>query len=357
MNILILTTHLNPGGLSRYVLNLAKGLTRKNHKVWVASSGGEWLTKLNTGSTVNHKLIPIKTKSICSPKILFSFLSLRKLAIKEDVQVIHCNTRVTQFLGFLVSRSLKIPYLSAFHGFYRSTWMRRTFKFSGQAAIAVSQAVKNHLVADLEINREKVKVVYNGVDLSQFQAKQYRSGSQISGNDYSMGILGRISQEKGHFLALEALNQLLTKYPDLKLLVSGKGKLEESFKEAVKKSGLEARVKFVDFEANRFLDKLNLLLVPSSKEGFGYSIIEAFAKGVPVVGYNTGGIAEIIENKKNGILFNNYTGLALAEAIEEMILKDHLREKMIISAKQDAEKFSIEKMAANTEKVYWRILQ
>jgi len=60
MNILILTTHLNPGGLSRYVLNLSSSLRRQNHNVWVACSSGEWIARLEA-SGVKYKYIPIKT--------------------------------------------------------------------------------------------------------------------------------------------------------------------------------------------------------------------------------------------------------------------------------------------------------
>ncbi|UCG35365.1 MAG: glycosyltransferase [Candidatus Omnitrophota bacterium] len=75
MKILLLTTHLNPGGIPRYVLNLAKGLKARGHEVWVASNGGNWCNQLQELGIV-HKRIPIRTKSFLSPKVFFSLFTL-----------------------------------------------------------------------------------------------------------------------------------------------------------------------------------------------------------------------------------------------------------------------------------------
>ncbi|MFH1518944.1 MAG: glycosyltransferase family 4 protein [Candidatus Omnitrophota bacterium] len=352
MNILILTTHFNPGGISRYVLNLSQALRRQKHNVWVACSGGEWVQKLNS-SGVDYKQIPIKTKSICSIKILLSFRALAKLITQEKIDLVHCNTRVTQFLGFLISKRFKIPYISAYHGFYRPSIFRRWLKFSGTIAIAVSEAVAEHLVRDLGIAREKIKVVYNGINPDDFLIKEAkRSDWGFSKDDYLIGILSRISAEKGHFLAAEAIAKLKLKYQNIYLLVSGKGKRENQLKEYLKKAGIERRVKFINCQPNQFFDIIDLLLVPSRKEGFGYSIIEAFIKEVPVIGYNTGGIAEIIKDRENGILFYHYNSFTLAGAIEEIIVNPKLAREIVNQAKKDVGYFSADRMVIDTEKIY-----
>jgi hypothetical protein len=141
MKIPILTTHLNPGGISRYCINLACGLQKRNHRVWIATSGGEWVPKLKA-SGIFCKLIPIDTKSIISLKIPLSLLSLAPLLFNERFDVIHCNTRVTQALGSLIQKIFNIPYVSAFHGFYNPKNERRLINLAGTKTIAVSQSVK-----------------------------------------------------------------------------------------------------------------------------------------------------------------------------------------------------------------------
>ena len=352
MNVLILTTHLNPGGLSRYVLNLSRSLKKQNHNVWVACSGGEWIQRLNENG-VKYKHIPIKTKSICSLKILFSFLALGKLIDQEKIDVVHCNTRVTQFLGFLIHKRFNLPYIGAYHGFYRRSIFRKKFKLSGVMSIAVSKAVKEHLINDLGIEDEKIKVVYNGIDSEEFSSREAsKSDWGFRNEDYLIGILGRVSQEKGHFLAVDAIVKLVSRRKNAYLLVSGRGRLDSKLREYLRQKGLEERVKFIDCRPNQFLDIIDLLLVPSKKEGFGYSILEAFTKGVPVIGYNTGGIAEIVRDRENGLLFHNYDSLALVEKIEDIISNDNLRQRIVQQAREDVLYFSSRRMATDTEKVY-----
>ena len=355
MNILILTTHLNPGGLSRYVLNLSVSLAKQKHNVWVACSGGEWVKRLNIGG-VNYKHIPIRTKSICSIKILFSFLALGKFIRQEKIDVVHANTRVTQFLSFLIYKRFNIPYVGAYHGFYRSSFFRKRFKLSGVRSIAVSKAVKEHLKRDLNIEEEKIRVVYNGIDSDEFLVKEAkRSDRGFGDEDYLIGILGRISEEKGHFLAVDAIIKLFSKYKNIYFLVSGKGKLDDKLRAYLKEKGIEKRVRFIDCPPNQFLDIIDLLLVPSRKEGFGYSILEAFIKEVPVIGYNTGGIAEIIKDRGNGLLFCQYNSSALVGKIEEIMSNADLREKIVRQAKKDVLYFSAVRMAKDTERVYQEV--
>ncbi len=357
MNILILTTHLNPGGLSRYVLNLSASLRRQNHNVWVACSGGEWIGRLSENG-VNYKNIPIKTKSICSLKILFSFLALGKFIRRENFDVVHCNTRVTQFLGFLLYKRFNLPYIGAYHGFYRPSIFRKQFKLSGVISIAVSKAVKEHLIKDLNIKDEKIKVVYNGINSDEFSSKEAIRGDWgFSNQDYLIGILGRVSQEKGHFLAADAIAKLAARHKNAYLLVSGRGRLDSQLRAYLKQEGLEEKVRFIDCRPNQFLDIIDLLLMPSQKEGFGYSILEAFSKGVPVIGYNTGGIAEIIRDRENGLLFYNYSSLALVERMEDIISNDNLRRKVVQQASQDVLRFSSQRMATDTERVYREVCQ
>lgn len=358
MNILILTTHLNPGGISRYVINLAQGLKKRKHNVFIASAGGEW-AKIMEEKQITHKNIPIKTKSILSPKIFFSFIKLAPLIIKKKIEIIHANTRVTQALAAIISRLTSLPYISSFHGYYLPNLFRKIFKFPGQKTIAVSNAVKKHLTQDLKIKEDKINVVYNGLDTKSFTRgkNKNKTAAGFKESDFLIGILGRISEEKGHFLAVNTIKELSLKYPHLFLIISGTGKLEQSLKDYTVKIGVSEKVKFINWPAPDFLDILDLLIMPSKKEGFGYSIIEAFIKNVPVIGFNVGGIPEIINDNVNGLLFYEYTPQALRKPIEKIIKDKSLREQIIKKANIDGQAYSIERMAQETEAVYLKIIR
>ena len=161
MRILIICSHFNPGGITRYCLTLAKGLKDRNHEVWVASSAGQWVYKLNDYN-IEHKTIPLKTKSICSFKIIISLIKLIPFLRKRKIKIVHANTRVSQYLALLIYKLLKIPYVSTFHGFHKKTIMRKLLKLEGLRTIAISEAVKNHLTQDFGINPANIRTVYNG---------------------------------------------------------------------------------------------------------------------------------------------------------------------------------------------------
>ncbi|MFH1767935.1 MAG: glycosyltransferase family 4 protein [Candidatus Omnitrophota bacterium] len=351
MNILILTTHLNTGGISRYVTNLARGLSLSNN-VWIGSCGGKWAGELSAAG-VRYKTVPINTKSILSPKIFLSLLILIPLVIKEKIDIIHANTRVTQFLAFLLHKACGRSYVSTFHGFYRRHIFRRLFFFEGALSIAVSGAVAEHIKTDMGVKKEKINVVYNGISPDDFKKRRREaSRRQGKGCGVKLGILGRLSAEKGHILTLRALNLLRAKYSDISLLISGEGKLKEKLKEEVESAGLNDYVSFVSLAAQEFLDLIDILVVASSKEGFGYSILEAFAKDVVVVAFSTGGIKEIVKAGENGLLFYDYTPKSLAQAIEKLIAGDSLRQSLVAKARLSLEKFSLDAMVKQTEAVY-----
>lgn len=357
MNILLIATHFNPGGISRYCLNLAKGLKQRGHNVWVASCGGEWVKDLED-SGIKHKYIPIRTKSILSPKIFIAMLKLRPFIREESIQIIHANTRVTQMLAYLLYKYEKIPYISSFHGFYNPKISRKMAKLCGLKSIAVSKAVKQHLVNDLSVDEAQVRVVYNGIDAGQFSTSpKKRIDFGFSNDGLVIGILGRISEEKGHFLAVEAIENLSNKGRNVNLAICGKGKLEDRLRKFISNKAIAARVRIVDIDADSFLDNIDLLVVPSRKEGFGYAILEAFVKEVSVIGFNVGGISEIIQDKSNGLLFFNYDDTSLSKTIEEIMCNDSLRAQIIENAKKSIALFSLENMAQNTEKVYQEVLK
>ncbi len=99
-------------------------------------------------------------------------------------------------------------------------------------------------------------------------------------------------------------------------------------------------------------------VLPSTLEGFGFSIVEAQALSVPVIGANIGGIKEVIDNNVTGMIFENFEANLLAEKIETLVSNLDFKNKIIETAsKQVEEKFSLFKMVEGTERVYLDLLK
>ena len=157
MKILLLTTHLNIGGISTYVLSLAKALKAKGHDVFVASSGGTLVAELTTGG-VSHLKIDIRTKSEISPKVFKAIFDIYRIAKRLDIDVIHAQTRVTQVVGFFASRLCRKKLVTTCHGFFRKNIGRTLFPGWGDRVIAISEAVQEHLVKDFHVKKSRISM-------------------------------------------------------------------------------------------------------------------------------------------------------------------------------------------------------
>jgi len=151
MNILYLTTHVNVGGITSYLLTLSKGFTARGHTVYVASSGGDCVLGFTSNGIV-HIPIPIKTKSELNiVKLGLSLKSLTGQLGRRRIDVIHSNTRVTQVLGCFLQKFIHAPHVTTCHGFFKRRLSRRIFQFWGDAVIAISDPVREHLIFDLGV--------------------------------------------------------------------------------------------------------------------------------------------------------------------------------------------------------------
>ena len=144
-----ITTHLNIGGISNYVLSLSKALKDSGVEVVLASSGGELESEFRNLGTSNNN-IEIMTKSEFSPKIFISIPSIVRLIRKKRIDVIHAHTRVSQVAAWMASFATGVPFVSTCHGYFKKR-ARGVMDTWGRKVIAISAAVKKHLIDDLGV--------------------------------------------------------------------------------------------------------------------------------------------------------------------------------------------------------------
>ena len=171
MNISFITTHLNIGGIAVYTTSLAKALVEKGHRVTVFSSGGDMVAD-SIKDNVIHKKIDIKTKSELSPKLWLNLSRLKKVIADEKPDIIHAQTRVAQVLAALVSEKINVPFVSTCHGFFKKRLSRKLFGCWGSGVIAISEAVKNHLMTDFGVPEDKITLIHNGIDVNKFHSSR-----------------------------------------------------------------------------------------------------------------------------------------------------------------------------------------
>lgn len=367
MNILFLTNHLNVGGISSYLFSLASGFSKKKHKVFVASSGGETLPTFYQQG-ISFVRVPLKIKFEFHPNQLISFIVLAIFIKKNKIEIIHSNTRVTQVLGCLLSKFTKVTHVSTCHGFFKKRWSRTTWGCWGDKVIAISDSVRDHLLRDFNVADNKVRLVYNGIDLDRYDVLSQRDRFDIPSikkqfglySDNIVGIIARISEVKGHVYLIKAMKQVLVKFPDANLFIVGAGGLLGELKNLAKSLGIERNVIFVPkvYDNLKALAVMDVFVLPSLQEGLGLSLMEAMAASKPCVGSAVGGIKNLIKHEENGLLVQPAEIFQLANAIIEL-LKDKKKAALMGENARNFiyQHFSLTQMLMQTEEVYRECLK
>jgi L-malate glycosyltransferase len=359
MNILFLANHLNIGGISSYLLTLSSGLRERKHNVYVASSGGDLLTRfLEHGIT--YLRIPIRTKQELSPKIILSAFKLMSIVKQNRIDIIHSNSRTTQVLGCLLSRLTGVVHVSTCHGFFKAKLSRRMFGCWGKKVIAISLQVKEHLINDLNVEENTVEIIHSGINAGSFATNnlelknEFRKKFGLKEGPV-IGIVARLSEEKGHIYLISAMKGVLETFPQAQLLIVGNGKMIHSLLGLTKDLGLENKVIFHPAvnDTRQALSAMDIFVLPSLKEGLGLALIEAMAQGLCVIGSSVGGIKSLISHGYNGILVNPGEELALSQAIAELLRDSDKIKHLGENAREYVYKnFSQERMVLETERVY-----
>ncbi len=352
MNILFLTNHLNVGGITHYVLTLSVGLKKKGHNVYIASSGGKLLTRfIEEGITYIH--IPIKTKSEISWNVLFSLFKLLPYIKEKHIDIIHANTRVTQVLGCLIQRFSYKPFVSTCHGFFKKRLFRKVFPCWGEKVVAISTPVAGHLRDDFNVDKKNIVVIHSGIDVDKFQIKK---NAAKTGAVPMVGIIARLSEEKGHIYLIEAMKDVLDNIPEARLLIIGEGRMKEKLVSSAKRLKIEKNVFFISEIGDTLdvLSGLDVFVMPSLQEGLGLALMEAMASGLAVIGSAVGGIKDLIQNGHNGLLVKPACPDELARAILDLLLDHSKREFLGGNARSFIkENFSQGEMVLKTERLYF----
>jgi len=233
----------------------------------------------------------------------------------------------------------------------------------GKRVIVSSQAIGKHMLEDFEVSSKRIRLIPRGVDLEVFTVRTPRRNSQ---GELTIGMIGRITPLKGHIDFIRAISRVIRILPKIKVLIVGdappeKAKYRQELELLVKRLGLHQTVQFMgtSYDIPKILSEMDLLVLASkTPEAFGRVIIEAGACGVPVVATRVGGVVEVVEDGKEGLLVPPEDPLALAEAILRILKDPSLASTFSKRLREKVEKeYSLEGMIDKTIATYEEALQ
>jgi glycosyltransferase involved in cell wall biosynthesis len=174
--------------------------------------------------------------------------------------------------------------------------------------VVVSQDLKRFICDKVGVAEKRVEVIYNGIAPAQRvtdeESQKCKAELGILGRYPVLGVVGRLDSVKGHRFLLEAMPEILGRWPKAVLLVIGPGELEVALKDQVERMAIGANVHFLGMRQDvpRILSVLDAFVLPSLSEGLSVAVLEAMASGKPVVATRVGGNPEVIEHGRTGFL-------------------------------------------------------
>lgn len=364
------TDYIGGGEIS--LINLVKNIDKKLFLPIVVVPGNGSLVERLKSINSNIVIKKIKVIEFSRRKLLQFLFSVIKLALfvkKEKINLIHANSIYVAEASYFASRLTTakcvchirdlVPVLGGSSP--------RLYAFRNMdMLVAISDAVKNDLITKLKIPKDKIIRIYNGVDIDEFQpgisGENFRRQFNL-GSEELVGMIARLSPEKGHEVFLYAAREILQKYPDARFIIVGGAELgsrylQETLFDLIRELGISNKVIFTGFikDIPQVIAGLDIIVVPSIAEPFGRTAIEAMAMEKPVVAFNAGGIPEVISDKC-AILVKQGGAGELAGAVGSLLGNKIIREEMGRCGRKIAlERFSIHKNISETEVLYTKIL-
>jgi len=293
---------------------------------------------------------------------LRSILKLISLIKKGKYNIVHIHLFPANLFVSLASLFLpkNIKFIFSEHNIYNRRRSFKIFKILDTfiysryyRIICASKQVQSALLEWLPNLQRKSVVISNAVPVSDLP-----NWSPVK--KYDVLFVGRLAKAKGVDILIKAINILKEKYQiEIKTAIVGKGYLEEELKGLVKELGTSKEIEFLGVrkDIEKLMKSTKLLVLPSRWEGLPLTMLEAMSSGAVIIATEVGGIPEVIEHGKEGILISPEDPTALAGAIAELLKDRELRVKLSVNAyKKVKEKYSIEVYIKNILEFYKSLL-
>ena len=366
MKVMQLLPELNSGGVERGTLEIARALVTAGHESLVVSNGGRLVAQLEAeGST--HLTLAIHKKAISS---LWQIRPLRQLIEQHQPDIVHVRSRVPAWLTHFALKGIPAhqrPHLiSTVHGFYS---INRYSQIMTQAekVIAVSDSVVQYITDNYKnCPPQDIVRIYRGIDPTAFPHGYQPSAQWLQKtlqdfpeleNKFLLCLPGRITRLKGHETLIQLLQHLKAQYPQLHAVVVGgadpkKAAYLKELETTVATAGLTDHITFVGHRSDirEWLAFSDVVLSLSNQaETFGRTVLEALSVGTPVIGWNRGGVAEILSELYPQGLIAVDDVAALQQVVEQ-----HIQQPQQVAA---VERFSLDDMCHETLALYAEIVK
>ncbi|MFA7467821.1 MAG: glycosyltransferase [Desulfotomaculaceae bacterium] len=357
------------GGAERQILNLASAIDQQKVFLHVCCLFTAPFLQVAEEHGLSAVAVPMKHK------LDFSVAGrLYSLIREKHIDLVHTHGVRANLLGRMAAKLSGKPVITTVHsrlafdypGLLSRTvnsWTERATRGLTDHFIAVSRGLREALLNE-GVPDKKITVIYNGLDVDEFKPPEergrFRRSLKLADDVPLVAVIGRMHPVKGHRFFLEAAVEVLASKPEVRFLLIGSGPERQVLQELVGELKITDRVIFTGFieDIVSVLADIDVLAIPSLSEGLPVTAIEAMSSFVPVVATSVGGLPEVIQDCRTGLLVNPGSAEALARGILWVLNNRAEAQEMARRGYATVENnFSARSMARGTEGVYQKIFR
>jgi glycosyltransferase involved in cell wall biosynthesis len=363
--ILLTVRMLDQGGCERDLARVALNIDRSRFEPHVGCffrTGVRLPDLTNAGIPVAE--FPLR--GLKSPNSVYQTLrSFRAYTRAHNIRLLHTYDGPTAMFLIPLARLAGIPVLLSSQLSLRELNSNREQGFLRLSdrlvsrIVVNSKAVLDDLVSNFGIPKNKLVLVYNGVDTLIFRSGEKFRPHGIDDAPLVIGSIAALREEKQLHLLIEAFAAARGVRPGVKLLIVGGGYDEQRLRRTAADLNVEDGIVWIPAQTNvaEWMRAIDIFVLPSRSESFPNGLLEAMASGCCPVGSRVGGIPELIEDGKSGLVFPSGNAVALADCLRSLLTDDALRLRLAQAAYERAHSlFTLEKFVANTSRLYTTLL-
>lgn len=369
MKVLHLISGGDTGGAKTHVLSLVKELNNHMDANIICFIEDSFYAD---GKAMGLDIKVLKQKKRADLSVV---KKLRDIIKEEKYDIVHCHGARANFIAMFLKYYVKVPMVTTIHSDYLldfkdNVYKRLIYTFLNKTAlksfknyIVVSSSYKK-MLQERGFGKKDIYIVYNGIGTEREDVLSKEDFLKKYSINYSnqkiVGIAARLDTNKDIITFLDSAKKVIDKRVDTLFLVAGEGDEEQRLKKYASSLNIEDNVKFLGFVKDKysFFNALNINTLTSKSESFPYVILEGAKMSKPIVSTNVGGIEDLVENDKNGYLFevgnsnqmSEYLLNILTDSDKEAEMGENLYNKV-------SSEFSINKMGVDHCKIYSEIIE
>jgi L-malate glycosyltransferase len=322
-SVLLLSYGLTSGGTERQLVEIAKALALRGWDVHVGCFH-------DTGSRANElraagiPIVRLPVTSFRSARSLAAGFSVLRRYIREhNIRLSHSFDPPLSMFGAIAARLAGCPVVLTSQRSYRKLVGRaeqmllRVSDRVSDGVVVNCEAMRRHLMEDVGIRPERIRLCYNGLDAARFFPARGNPQPEVLRGSVVVGTLCVLRPEKDLGVLLQGFATALKRRPAMKLLIVGSGPSRDELVALAAGLGLREHVVFEPdtTDVPLWLNRMDIFVLPSRSEAFSNSIMEAMACGAAVIASRVGGNPELIPHGERGLLFERGNAEELAAHI------------------------------------------